>query len=213
MTLDLGLYLVLDPGLCRDRGMVETARLAVAGGATIVQLRDKDADTARLIEAGRALRTALAGSGAMLIVNDDVEAALAIGADGVHVGQDDMDPGEVRRRLGPRALLGLSVETVDAAQRVDPVLVDYAGAGPVFATATKPDHKPPVGFAGLAEIVRACPVPVVAIGGLAAGHADAVRASGAMGMAVVSAICGQADPRAAARAMAQAWQAAVAAGG
>lgn len=206
MTLDLSLYLILDPGLCRGTGMVETARQAVAGGATMVQLRDKAADTAVRVETGRALQAALAGTGARLIVNDDVEAALAIGADGVHVGQGDMAPEEVRRRIGPQMLLGLSVETVDAARRVDPVLVDYAGAGPVFATTSKADHEPPVGFVGLGDIVRACAVPVVAIGGLNADHAAQVRQSGAQGMAVVSAICGQGDPHAAARRMAMAWQ-------
>ncbi|QOL79642.1 thiamine phosphate synthase [Pseudooceanicola spongiae] len=209
MGFDLSLYLILDPGLCRDRGMVETARLAVAGGATMVQLRDKTGGTARLVETGRALKAALAGTGAVLIINDDVEAALAIDADGVHVGQGDMDPGAVRRRIGPRRVLGLSVESADAAMAVDPVQVDYAGAGPVFATATKPDHKPPVGFVGLGEMVRACPVPVVAIGGLNAEHAAPVRKSGAHGMAVVSAICGQSDPRAAARRIVLAWQGAL----
>jgi thiamine-phosphate pyrophosphorylase len=209
MGFDLSLYLILDPGLCRDRGMVETARLAVAGGATMVQLRDKTGGTARLVDTGLALKAALAGTGAVLIINDDVEAALAIDADGVHVGQGDMDPGAVRRRIGPRRVLGLSVESADAAMAVDPVQVDYAGAGPVFATPTKPDHKPPVGFVGLGEMVRACPVPVVAIGGLNAEYAAPVRKSGAHGMAVVSAICGQSDPRAAARRIALAWQGAL----
>ncbi len=209
MGFDLSLYLILDPGLCRDRGMVETARLAVAGGATMVQLRDKTGGTARLVETGRALKASLAGTGAVLIINDDVEAALAIDADGVHVGQGDLDPGAVRRRIGPRRVLGLSVESADAAMAVDLVQVDYAGAGPVFATSTKPDHKPPVGFVGLGEMVRACPVPVVAIGGLNAEHAAPVRKSGAHGMAVVSAICGQSDPRAAARRIALAWQGAL----
>ena len=93
---DLSLYLVLDPGLCAGVGMVETARAAVAGGATVVQLRDKAAGTERMIETGRALKVALAGTGAALIVNDDVEAAVAIGADGLHIGQGDMAATEAR---------------------------------------------------------------------------------------------------------------------
>ena len=196
---DLSLYLVLDPGLCAGVGMVETARAAVAGGATVVQLRDKTADTARMIETGLALKAALAGTGAALIVNDDVEAAVAIGADGLHIGQGDMAVTEARARIGPAMVLGLSVETPALAASVDPGLVDYIGVGPVFATPSKLDHKTPVGFHGLAAQVAASPVPAVAIGGLKAEHVAQVLKAGARGVAVVSAICGQPDPEAAAR--------------
>ncbi|HEY0969809.1 MAG TPA: thiamine phosphate synthase [Gemmatimonadales bacterium] len=195
--LDLSLYLVLDPGLCRDHSMVETARAAVAGGATVVQLRDKDADTAALVEVGRALRLALAGTGVPLIVNDDLDAALAIEADGLHVGQDDVPAREARQRMGRGKIIGLSVETEAAVRAVDPSVVDYVGIGPVFGTPTKPDHQPPIGLDGLARLVAISPVPAVAIGGLKAGHVPAVLASGAEGLAVVSAVCGQPDPEAA----------------
>lgn len=199
---DLSLYLVLDRDLCGSCGMVETARLAVSGGVTMVQLRDKLATTEDMIVIGRALKEALAGTGVPLIVNDDVDAAVAIGADGIHVGQDDLEAASVRRRVGPDMILGLSVETEDLVRRVDPAVVDYVGVGPVFATATKPDHKAPIGFDGLARIVTAAPVPAVAIGGVKGEHADAVLAAGAQGLAVVSAICGQPDPVAAARSIA-----------
>jgi thiamine-phosphate pyrophosphorylase len=195
---DLSLYLVLDPVLCADIGMVETARAAVAGGATVVQLRNKHVSTASMIETGFALRQALAGTSARLIVNDDVEAAIAIGADGLHIGQDDMDARTARRLIGPDMILGLSVETEALAAAIDPALVDYAGIGPVFATATKPDHKQPIGFAGLARMIDLCAVPSVAIGGLKAGHAAEALLAGADGIAVVSAICGTPDPQAAA---------------
>ncbi|MFN7008947.1 MAG: thiamine phosphate synthase [Allorhizobium sp.] len=195
---DLSLYLVLDPQLCEPLGMVETARLAVAGGATLVQLRDKEAPTARMIKTGRALKTALAGTGVPLIVNDDVEAAIAIDAEGLHVGQDDMDVATARRLIGPDRILGLSVETEALASAVDPGLVDYVGVGPVFATSTKPGHKPPVGLDGLARLVAAARLPAVAIGGLKAAHVGPVLAAGAAGLAVVSAICGESDPHAAA---------------
>lgn len=198
--LDLSLYLVLDPDLCGGAaGMVATARAAVAGGVTVVQLRDKGAGTSGLIATGRALRAALAGTGAALVVNDDVEAAVAIGAGGLHIGQGDMAPAAARARIGAGMALGLSVEMVVQARAVDPAVVDYIGAGPVFATATKADHAPPVGFAGLARIISASPVPAVAIGGLKAAHAGPALAAGARGVAVVSAICGQPDPEAAAR--------------
>ncbi|MBY2998693.1 thiamine phosphate synthase [Rhizobium leguminosarum] len=198
-AFDLSLYLVLDPDLCVGIGMVETARLAIAGGATMVQLRDKQASTIRMIETGRALKQALDGTGALLIVNDDVEAAIAIGADGLHIGQEDMDAMRARTMIGPDMILGLSVENEALANAVDPDLVDYTGVGPVFATPTKADHKQPIGFDGLARLVKASPVPSVAIGGLKADHVAQVFAAGAKGLAVVSAICGTPDPEAATR--------------
>lgn len=198
-AFDLSLYLVLDPDLCAGIGMLETARLAVAGGATMVQLRDKHAGTVGMIETGRALKQALVGTGALFIVNDDVEAAIAIGADGLHIGQEDLDARTARTMIGPAMILGLSVETAALAAAVDPDLVDYTGVGPVFATPTKADHKQPIGFDGLAMLVKASPVPSVAIGGLKADHVAQVFAAGAKGLAVVSAICGTPDPEAATR--------------
>jgi thiamine-phosphate pyrophosphorylase len=194
---DLSLYLVLDPDLCAGIGMIETARLAVVGGATIVQLRDKHGGTARMVETGLALRDVLRGTGALLVINDDVEAALAIGADGLHIGQDDMGSAAARAKIGPNMILGLSVETEALAAAIDPAIVDYAGIGPVFATPTKSDHKQPIGFDGLANLVKVAPVPTVAIGGLKSEHVASVFAAGADGLAVVSAVCGTPDPMAA----------------
>lgn len=203
-TIDLSVYVVLDPGLCAGRGMVETALAAARGGATAIQLRDKDAGTGALTAAARALKTALAGTGAALVVNDDAAAAVAADVDGLHVGQGDLAPAAARALIGPSMALGLSVETPEAAALVDPALVDHVGAGPVFATPTKPDHKTPVGFDGLARIIAACPVPAVAIGGLKVGHVASALAAGARGVAVVSAVCAADDPEAAARAIAAA---------
>jgi thiamine-phosphate pyrophosphorylase len=200
-TFDLSLYLVLDPDLCSEIGMIETARAAVAGGATMVQLRDKHSGTAVIIETGRALMAMLAGSGALLVINDDVDAALTIGADGLHIGQDDINPQRARAMVGADMILGLSVETEALAAAINPALVDYAGVGPVFSTPTKPDHKQPIGYEGLAKLVALAPVPSVAIGGLKAEHVGNVLASGARGVAVVSAICGTVDPQAAAAAI------------
>lgn len=202
---DLSVYLVLDPQLCAGPGMVETARAAVAGGAGAVQLRHKTATTAERVSLGHALMAALAGSGAALIVNDDLEAALAIGAAGLHVGQEDIPAAEARARLGDSAILGISVETEAAARAIDPALVDYVGAGPVFATPSKADHKPPVGWEGLSRLIAAAPVPAVAIGGIKAAHVRQARQAGAVGVAVVSAICGQPDPEAATRAICAAY--------
>lgn len=191
--LDLAFYLVLDPQLCEPIGMVETARLAAAGGVTAVQLRHKQADTQQIIEIGHALKKVLAGSGTALVINDDCEAARALNADALHIGQGDIPVQKARQIIGPDMQLGLSVETPELARKVDPSLVNYVGAGPIFATDTKPDHKPAIGFDGLADIVCAAPVPVVAIGGLKHQHIADVFATGAQGLAVVSAICGQRD--------------------
>ena len=200
MPLDLSLYLVTDPDLCAGPGLVDTVVAAVRGGVTLVQLRDKHASDAEMIDQARRLKAALVGSGVPLIVNDRLEVALAAGADGLHLGQDDGDVAAARAALGERALLGLSVQTHEQLARLDPGPLDYLGLGPVFATPTKHDHAMPLGFDGLAALVAASPLPTVAIGGLKAEHAPAVLAAGAHGLAVISAICGTPDPEAAARA-------------
>lgn len=196
----LRLYLVTDPRLCADLGIVETVRRAVAGGVTMVQLRDKTASSARRTELALALKGVLQGTGVPLVVNDDVAAAVAADVDGAHIGQGDISPAQARALLGPEKILGLSCETAQSVQAADPAVVDYLGLGPVFGTGTKIDHDPPIGFDGLAQLVTLSRLPTVAIGGLKADHMGALAASRADGMAVVSAICGQADPYLAARA-------------
>ena len=193
-SFDLSLYLVLDPDLCRSHSMVETTMAAIAGGATLIQLRDKKAGTEELIRVGQELMQAMEGTNVPLIVNDDIDAAIAIGAHGVHVGQDDLPSQVARDRLGPDKIIGLSIESEEVAQKVDHTIVDYVGIGPIFATPTKPDHKPAIGFDGLEKLVRMVGLPSVAIGGLKGEHVLPVLESGADGLAVVSAICGQPDP-------------------
>ena len=196
----LRLYLVTDPALCANHGLVETVEAAVAGGVTMVQLRDKVAGTGELVDLARALKAALAGTGVPLVINDAVEAALIAGADGVHVGQGDASVKAARDRLGPDAIVGLSCETEAHIAAVDIDLTDYLGIGTVFATATKDDHNPPIGLDGLARLCARSPLPTVAIGGLKARHTQGVLNAGADGLAVVSAICGQPDPKKAAEA-------------
>ncbi|MEL6520443.1 MAG: bifunctional hydroxymethylpyrimidine kinase/phosphomethylpyrimidine kinase [Pseudomonadota bacterium] len=199
---DLSTYLVLDPDLCADIGMVETALLAASGGATVIQLRHKTASTGELVATGQRIKDALKGKAAFC-VNDDVDAAIALEADILHIGQDDMTPAEARDRIGPDMILGLSVHSVETARVVDPAIVDYCGAGPVFDTQTKPDAKPATGLVGLDQIIAAAPVPTVAIGGIKSQNAAACLRAGAIGVAVVSAICGQPDPYAAAAQLAR----------
>ncbi|SMC55296.1 thiamine phosphate synthase [Primorskyibacter flagellatus] len=196
----LRLYLVTDPQLCASRGVIDTVRCAVSGGVSMVQLRDKSAQTHERVELARAIKKALSGSGVPLVINDDVDAAVAADVDGAHIGQGDLTPAQARARLGPDKILGLSCETAQTVQGADPSIVDYLGLGPVFGTATKTDHAAPIGFDGLARLVALSSLPAVAIGGLKAEHASAVLKSGADGLAVVSAICGQPDVAAAARA-------------
>ena len=205
---DLSLYLITDPALTAARGLVETVRAAVAGGVTLVQLRDKAAADDELIRQAAALRQALEGTGVPLIVNDRIAVARAAGAAGVHVGQNDAAARIAREMLGPDAIVGLSAGSVAEARAVDPAIVDYVGIGPIFATATKSDHRVPIGFDGFAAIRAAAPVPAVAIGGLRAEHADAAIRAGADGLAVISAICAAADVTAAARHLADAIAAA-----
>jgi thiamine-phosphate pyrophosphorylase len=202
-VIDLRLYAIVDPERANGRALPELARSVVAGGATLVQLRDKRGATRALVEAARAIKAAL---GVPLIVNDRVDVALAAAADGVHVGPDDMAVEDARRLLGPRATVGLSVKTLAQAQAAPLDLIDYVGVGGVHATASKDNPDAPIGVAGLRAIVaalraRAPALPICGIAGIDAGNAAPVIAAGADGVAVISALSMQADPAAAARSL------------
>ena len=199
------IYVITDPDA--DLCIAEQARAAARGGADWVQLRDKTAPDDDLAALVRRLLPEMAVLGALLIVNDRVEVALATGAHGLHVGQGDGDAVAIRHRMPPGMILGLSIETVGQTRLIPPG-VDYIGAGPVRATPTKPDHATPIGFDGLAQIVAATALPTYAIGGLKPGDAAAVCATGASGMAVVSAVTRAPDPEAATRALLAEWRAA-----
>lgn len=196
---DLSLYLVTDEGLAGPRGVVETVRAAVQGGVTLVQLRDPVGKTRAMIDTASALLDVLRPLGIPLIINDRVDVALAVDADGVHVGQQDMRADKVRELIGPDRIIGLSVSTLGELRADDIGFVDYLGVGPIFSTATKPNAAAPIGFDGLADMVAATDVPVVAIGGLKAEHVEPTLAAGADGLAIVSAIIAAADPAKAAR--------------
>ncbi len=197
--LDLSLYLITDRTLCGARGVLDTVHEAIAGGVTVVQLRDPEAKTRALVEEARALLALLRPAGIPFIVNDRVDVALAVDADGVHVGQNDMTAADARRLIGPRRILGLSITGVADLDGVDPAAVDYLGVGPIYASPTKPDAAPPMALGGLRTIAARTRLPIVAIGGLHAGNAEEAVAAGADGIAVVSAICAAADPGGAAR--------------
>jgi thiamine-phosphate pyrophosphorylase len=200
---DPTLYLVTDPELVGGRSLLELVGAAVQGGVTLVQLRDKRAGARNLLEQARALQALLAPHGIPLIVNDRVDVAAAAGA-GCHVGQSDLPAAAARALLGEQAILGLSIDQPAQIRAVDQHLLDYVAHGPFAATGTKPDAGAPVGVAGLAALRPLTRLPLVAIGGLAAGNAGAAVAAGADGIAVVSAIIAAAEPAAAARRLRQA---------
>jgi thiamine-phosphate diphosphorylase len=195
------LYLVTDEGLSRGRSQRAIVEAAIRGGVTIVQYRQKQATTLRMIqEAGELCRLCRA-AGVPFIVNDRVDVALAVNADGVHVGQDDMPAALARRLIGRGKILGVSAGSATEARAAVEDGADYIGASPVFATPTKPDAPPPLGIEGLRSVCGDVVIPVVAIGGMNAGNAAAMMQAGAAGIAVVSAIVAADDVESAARAL------------
>lgn len=199
------LCLVTDRGLARGRSLIDIALAAVAGGATMAQLREKTLPTRAFIEEARALKDRLAPLGVPLVINDRADVALAIDADGLHVGQDDMPYAMARALMGPDRIVGLSITALDQLDAEDARAADYLGVGPIFAQATKADAAPPLGLSGLAAARRLTARPLMAIGGVAADNACALRDAGADGLAVVSAIVAADDPRAATREIAAAF--------
>lgn len=202
--VDLRLYALLDPERAGDAELAQLGRQVVAGGATLVQLRDKHGSTRRLMAETRAIKAALAASKVPVLVNDRVDVALAAGADGVHVGQDDMPAAEARRLLGPNAIIGLSVKTIAQAEAAPLEALDYVCVGGVFVTTSKDNVAAPIGLAGLKTILavlraRAPEFPVGAIAGIDETNAGAVVAAGADGVAVISALSLAPDPAVAAR--------------
>jgi thiamine-phosphate pyrophosphorylase len=195
---DFSLYLVTDRGLSLGRSTADIVRAAVAGGVTCVQLREKSCPTREFMAEARAVRAILAGTGAPLIINDRVDVALAVGADGVHLGQADMPIADARRLTGPDMLIGVSAECVEDAVRAEAEGADYVGVSPVFSTPTKTDAAPALGLAGVAAIRAAVSLPLVGIGGIGPANAEGVIRAGCDGVAVVSAIVSASNPEKAA---------------
>lgn len=185
----LKLYLVTDRELSLGRSLEEVVSEAVQGGVTVVQLREKDASTGEFIELARRLMTLLKPLDIPLIINDRVDVALAVDADGVHIGQSDMSYEDARRLLGPDKIIGLSVESFEDIEAANALDVDYIGISPVYGTPTKTDTAEPFGLDGLRKAVQMSVHPTVAIGGMNASTIAEVMAAGTDGVAVVSAIC------------------------
>lgn len=201
--VDLRLYALVDPQRAGGYSLADLAAKVVQGGATLVQLRDKLGGTRDMVERARAIKAALAGSGVPLLINDRVDVALAAGAAGVHVGWDDMEPKDARALLGPKAIIGLSINSAERARAAPLDLIDYVAVGAVYATSSKDNPNPPKGVEGaraLADIIRGrAKMPVGAISGIDGSNAAAVIAGGFDGVAVISALSITPDPAAAAR--------------
>ncbi|WP_025578936.1 thiamine phosphate synthase [Vibrio parahaemolyticus] len=187
------LYLVTDDQ--QDLSTLKhVVRKAVEGGVTMVQVREKHGDVRAFIERAQAVKTILEGTGVPLIINDRVDVALAVDADGVHLGQSDM-PAEIARQLiGPNKILGLSIETEDQLAEADSLPIDYIGLSAICATPTKTNTKKHWGIEGLKMALNTTPLPIVAIGGINETNIPALSATGVHGLALVSAICHAENP-------------------
>jgi len=199
---DPSLYLVTDLALAEGRDLARIVRGAIEGGVTMVQYRDKRRETRAMIEEAREVLRAAREAGRPLLIDDRVDVALAVDADGVHLGREDMPVSTARYLLGPARILGVTAADPREAREAQRDGADYIGCNAVFPTPTKTDTGAPLGLEGLRKLVAATSLPVVAIGGIGPDNAAEVLRTGVAGLAVVSAIMGAADPREAARKLA-----------
>jgi thiamine-phosphate pyrophosphorylase len=208
--IDFSLYLVTDRNLSLGRTTLDIIRAAIEGGVTCIQLREKQCPTREFIKEARRVRDLLDAleRPVPLIINDRIDVALAIGADGVHLGQTDMHISDARRLAGSSLLIGISAESVTDAVRAEADGADYIGISPIFATATKTDTAAPLGLEGIRAIRAAVSLPLVGIGGIKAGNAAGIIRAGADGVAVVSAIVSAPCPKSAAATLKQRIQSA-----
>lgn len=194
------LYVITDEQLSKGRSHAEIARSAIEGGADVIQLRDKIASSRKLYEDALAIRKITQESNVIFIVNDRLDIALAVDADGVHVGQKDMPALVARQLIGNNKILGISAETLEQAAQAEKDGADYLGVGPIFeARSTKPDACEPMGLFLLRQVRQKCQVPIIAIGGINHNNAKEVIQAGADGIAVISAIVAADDVSAASR--------------
>lgn len=200
-----GLYVLLDPVAAKGRPLVDVLQQACDGGARLFQYRDKQAAMREAYRTASTLRERAAALGCLFIVNDRCDLALAVEADGVHLGQEDLPIAIARQLLGPQRLIGASTHRPEQVTQATLEGADYLGYGPIFETATKSDHEPVVGVAGLQAMRGLTRLPVFAIGGMTLEAVDAVKAAGADGVAVISAVVGAADVKRAAEAFVRRW--------
>lgn len=206
LKTDYTMYLITDRRFLRGRSLVDEVLKAVKGGVTMVQLREKKAGSREFYQLALALKTAIQESGVPLIINDRLDIAMAVDADGLHIGQEDLPLPEVVRLWGKDKIIGLSVSSLEEAREGQREGAGYLGLGPVYATATKTDTVSPTGLNLLREVKNEVSIPVLAIGGIDASNLEAVRESGADGVAVVSCLMDAPDIEKAAREMVKLWK-------
>ena len=194
--MDPSLYVVLDRGAARGRDLLEVLDASVAGGCRMVQLREKEWPSGRLLPLAQRMRARCAAAGVTFIVNDRVDLAVAVAADGVHLGQDDLPARVARPLLRPGMILGVSTHSVEQAGAAQTDGADYVAVGSMFATATKPDFQL-VGPDLIRKLRSEISVPLVGIGGITHDNVQDVIRAGADGVAVISAVCAAGDPQAA----------------
>ena len=202
---NLSLYLVTDDRYFQDRDLIQTLEQAMQGGITALQYRFKNKPARQMYEELLVLRELTRRYNVELVVNDRVDLALAVEADGVHVGQDDLPPDVVRKLVGDRMYIGYSVNSVEKLREVEHLPIDYIGFGSVYETTTKENYKL-VGIEGLRQAVKLTSKPIVAIGGITHYRVGEVLSAGAKGIAVVSAILGFEDVKKATQAMVEAMK-------
>ncbi len=197
------LYLVTDKRFMKEpnnlSSFLQTVESAIKGGVTVVQYREKNLPTRKMVEEAAKLKELCKSYGVLFIINDRIDIALAIDADGVHLGQDDMPVNIARKLLGKNKIIGITVHNEKELKDAESEEIDYVSFAPVFATPTKPDHQTPLGIQKLEKLVSMASLPVVAIGGINRDNAYQVFQTGVDGICVVSAIMGANDPQKAAR--------------
>ncbi|NJD63518.1 MAG: thiamine phosphate synthase [Deltaproteobacteria bacterium] len=198
MPIDFRIYLVTDRKQCSGEDIVGAVGNALEGGVRAVQLREKDLPGRELFRLASLLRRLTETYGAKLLINDRVDVALAVGADGVHLGALSLPPGEARRLLGASSVIGCSTHNAEELRDAETGGADFATFGPVYPTPSKAAYGPPVGVPALAAACRAARIPVFAIGGVGLGNAEATMRTGCFGVAMISGIVAAQDPRAAA---------------
>lgn len=192
MNFNPSIYFIIDPSLCAGRGVADVVMAAVRGGVTMVQYRNKSSDMAHIMAEAAMLSELLKPEGVPFLINDHVDVAFAVGADGVHLGQGDVSVLEARTKLGPDAIIGQTAFTPEHMAAIDPAVVDYVGTGPFYATKTD-KGKPVLGVEGFKAVAVLSPVPVVGIGGITPENAQAVLDAGAAGIAMMRSVSEAAD--------------------
>ena len=206
MPVDYTLYLVTDRGILKGRNLFQAVEEAIKGGVTLVQLREKDISSRDFYDIAIKMKELLNHYKVPLIINDRLDIALAVDADGLHIGQDDLPLKIARELLGPEKILGYSVSNTEQAVYGERHGADYLGAGTVYPTGSKADTGKPIGPGVLKQIKQAVPIPVVGIGGIGMSNLKEVKATGIDGVSLISAILGNDDIEGTSRKLIQLWR-------